>query len=43
MEIREMRERLEAQTLSPYATLSKDSKGRAREELPCPIRTIRCV
>jgi dGTPase len=40
MEIREMRERLEAQTLSPYATLSKDSKGRAREELPCPIRTI---
>jgi len=38
--IRENRERLEEVTLSSYASLSKDSRGRERKEEPCPIRTI---
>lgn len=40
MLIREMQEKQEKETLSPYATLSAKSKGRTRPETPCPIRTI---
>ena len=36
---REEREQLEAQTLSPLAARSADSRGRERPEAPCPIRT----
>lgn len=39
MTIREQTEQLEAKTLSRYAALSKNSKGRAREDEPCPLRT----
>jgi len=37
--IRERTEELEKCTLSPFAALSSESRGRAREEEPCPIRT----
>ena len=37
--IRKLTEELEKQTLSPYATLSVNSKGREREETPCELRT----
>ena len=37
--IRSRWEAWEEQTLSPYATLSKNSRGRAREIEPCEIRT----
>ncbi|HHV79303.1 MAG TPA: deoxyguanosinetriphosphate triphosphohydrolase [Firmicutes bacterium] len=32
-------EELEAQTLAPWATLSRNSKGRLKPEPPCPVRT----
>lgn len=38
MKIREQLEERETQILSKYATLSKDSKGRERDEKPCDIR-----
>ena len=38
-DIRKMRERLERETLSPYATLSENSKGRQLQLPPCDIRT----
>ena len=38
MTIREEREDFEEKTLSEYAALSKNSRGREREEEPCPIR-----
>ena len=37
--VRSRWEAWEEQTLSPYATLSKNTKGRAREIEPCEIRT----
>ncbi len=39
MNIRELSEEREYKTLSPYATKSRDSRGRQRKEMPCPIRT----
>lgn len=39
MTVREQTERLEAAALSPFACLSRDTRGRARPEEPCPIRT----
>ena len=39
MNIREMREAWEADYLSPYASLSRNTKGRERGEIPCDIRT----
>ena len=39
MTIREEQENLEKQSLSPYATLSINTKGRAVEEKKCDIRT----
>lgn len=39
LNIREMQEQKELETLSPYAAKSSLSKGRAKEEAPCPIRT----
>ena len=39
MTIREEIEAREARELSPHACLSTSSKGREREEEPCPIRT----
>ena len=38
MTIREQLELREVEYLSPYATLSKDTKGRKHEEEPCDIR-----
>ena len=38
--IREMTEAIEDEYLSPYASRSKDSKGRAREEEQCDIRPV---
>ena len=38
--IREQTERIEQMILSPYATLSVNSKGRDRPEPPCPMRTV---
>lgn len=40
MNIRESTERWEEAYLSPYAALSKNSKGRERKEDPCDIRTV---
>ena len=40
MTIRERIEQIEADTLSPYACLSIDSKGRDREEPQCDIRPV---
>lgn len=40
MSIREEIEEMERETLSPYATLSENSKGREREEEPCDIRPV---
>ncbi|TCK98713.1 dGTPase [Natranaerovirga hydrolytica] len=37
--LRLQREEIEAQILSPYASLNKNSKGRRVEEEPCDIRT----
>ncbi|MGQ9730102.1 MAG: deoxyguanosinetriphosphate triphosphohydrolase [Candidatus Zipacnadales bacterium] len=39
MTIRESIEQLERQTLSPYAALSANSRGREREEPECEVRT----
>lgn len=39
MTIREMDEQRELQILSPYASMSINSKGRERREEPCDIRT----
>jgi dGTPase len=39
MDIRIQREKLERNTLSKYATLSKNTKGRKDKEEQCPIRT----
>ena len=39
MTVREELEQREKKDLSPYACLSVDSKGREREEEPCPVRT----
>ena len=38
-EIRKMREDLEEKSLSKYATLSKNTRGRETEIEPCPLRT----
>lgn len=40
MTIREQLELREIEYLSPYATLSKDSKGRERQETECDVRTV---
>lgn len=40
MSIREEIERMEREILSPYATLSENSKGRAVPEEPCDIRPV---
>lgn len=40
MTIREKTEEQEARIFSPYAALSRNSKGRAREEEHCDIRTV---
>jgi dGTPase len=40
MNIREKTEEIEALILSPCATLASKSKGRLRDEEPCPLRTI---
>ncbi len=40
MLIREELEKAERERLSPYATLSENSKGREREEEPCDIRPV---
>lgn len=38
MTVRQRTEEIERLTLSPYAALSENSKGRAVEEAPCPMR-----
>lgn len=40
MSIREEMEKMERETLSPYATLSENSKGRDVPEEPCDIRPV---
>ena len=40
MNIREELETLEENTLSPYAALSRNTRGRDREEPPCDIRPV---
>lgn len=40
MTIRETIEDMERETLSPYATLSENSRGRDREEPQCDIRPV---
>ena len=40
MTIREKIEKMEQETLSPYATLSIRSKGREKEEPACDIRPV---
>lgn len=40
MNIRQKNEELEKKTLSPYAALSCESKGRDRYKEPCDIRTV---
>ena len=42
MNFRQQQEEFEAQTLSSYATLSRDSKGREEPLEPCPLRTCFC-
>ena len=39
MKIRELTEELEYQLLSPYATKSRETRGRDREEEKCDVRT----
>ena len=39
MTVREQTEQIERQILSPGAMRSTDSRGRVREEEPCPLRT----
>lgn len=38
MTVRERTEEIERITLSPFATLSENSRGRAVPEKPCPLR-----
>lgn len=38
--IREQLEKREVEYLSPYATLSRNSRGRQREEPQCDIRPV---
>ena len=40
MTIREELEKMERETLSPYATLSVNTKGRERQEEPCDVRPV---
>lgn len=40
MTIREQLEQREIEYLSPYAVLSKESKGRKREEPQCDVRPV---
>lgn len=40
MTIRENIEKMEQEVLSPYATLSINTRGREREETPCDIRPV---
>ena len=40
MNIRESTESWEAEALSPHASLSRNSRGREREEEPCDIRPV---
>ncbi len=40
MTVREEYEQLEQQILAPYAALAVNSRGREREETPCPYRTV---
>jgi dGTPase len=37
--LREIREMMERETLSPLAAFSTKSRGRQRDEAPCPVRT----
>ncbi len=39
MTVREQTQEIEHKILSPYASFSDESKGRARPEEPCPLRT----
>lgn len=39
MTIREQTEQIECEILSPFAALSNNSRGRQRQEEPCPLRT----
>ena len=39
LNFREIREKQELEQLSPYAAKSATSRGRARQESPCPVRT----
>lgn len=39
MTVREQTQEIERKTLSPFATLSENSKGRHRQEEECPLRT----
>ena len=40
MTVREEYEALEKQILAPYAAFAADSRGREREEISCPYRTV---
>ena len=40
MNIREEQEKREHLIFSPYASFSDESRGRDRDEEPCPMRTI---
>lgn len=40
MTVREKTEELESKLLAPYATLSKNSRGRARPQPQCDLRTV---
>jgi dGTPase len=40
MSIRQVFEERERSFMSPFGCLSAESKGRMRDELPCPIRTV---
>ena len=40
MTIREELEKMERETLSPYATLSVNTRGREREEEQCDVRPV---
>ena len=39
MTVRERTEEIERMTLSPYASLSENSRGREKPEEECPVRT----
>ena len=39
LSIREETQRIERETLSPYAALSENTRGRVRETAACAIRT----